>query len=1604
MRLLAICCTLFGAASAYAQPATAGIGVPVRIWGTASGAGEGDFTISGTFLPTSPTDTGYETETAVSTDPNGTQLDFKLPRVNVAVGRSYTVYMTGSYWGSTINITSTPGYAVTINNQVRTKMDLGGSIPVTFMVRRTSDHPGVAGMISTLSTTGIDLRISLGTLRNGGSAGELVLSSPGLGDSFEAPKWTYESSAPDVEVTYGNGMVTRVVANQVTLDVVSGGGWLVDCYYPPHDSTLQYPGLGEKFAAYEIASQSATQWLIRRKLYTQPGSMGYNELKMLVTRTGTWPNFTWTKTGWCPNTYQPSQEIVTTVTSSTGTRTESTTVAAPSSSPGFVVSRTYTDLASGEMLTSESWGSTNPQSRSFAYYTDYNEAGSFGQLKSAVLPGGNWVGFEYYPTTLATGTLPAGLIKYRFKPYLNSPSSPQFSPTQGEVTYYEYGNASLQESKYPTLVETKVNGVVTSRVTYVYTVIQNYGGAKVLTIVKAEGTDSARTLQTTSTVTEEHSGFIATRGSINPDGTRYITSTSYGRWSDGLFVDDPYGRASVVTTLSGVGTSGADTSAYQANQTPAIFPVIGKSIYQKMCRNNHAQTYKEQQGVWTTSGPAYNVVPETVYLYDGFGQLLSKTGGNGAVDSATFSAGLKTTETDKEGIKTEFTYDGSGRLASSKRTAFETIGSMTVNYGYDVMDRVTSEQSVGWDGTSLTTSRQFDDAGRLTSETPAGLGTTSHTYDEANRIHTTTRPDGSTIVETNYLDGRPASKTGSGVVAEYYTYGIESDGRKWQRVDIGTSSSTRWKKSWTDWVGRPLREESPGVVGQPTVVTENTYDNASGWLLTTTKTGYAPTKFVYDRLGKVIRSGLDIDSNGLVVASNDRISETEEWIESVGGSLWARKETRSYYGANSGVVTVDSVVRNRLSGFPTNRVSETQTIDAEGNITTESTDVIRDRRTVTKTTTKPGHTLSQIERKSNGLITYQRGLDGLVTTFAYDGLGRMTVMTDARGNQSTTTYYSNSPLKQSTKDGTGQIVASYGYDALGRVVWQSDALNYVTRTSFTLRGQVHRQWGSGTYPVEFGYETTFGDKTTQSTFRGGSGWDGASWPGTTGTADTTTWGFDTNTGSLVSKTDPQGRTVTQTYNLRGQTVTTTLARGVVTTYSYDSQTGDLLGTSYSDGVTPSVTYTYGRRGAIATVADGAGTRTFGYDSSKPWRLNSEALGSYYGGRHLTYLYEGSGAIGRSVGFQVGAALGSNSDYEALHGYSSDGRVETVRTGFEANSTLRTFRYGFEPNAPLLKSLTIDGNSNFAINRTYETQRDLLTSIETKWGAAVRTKHAYTYDQRMQRSAVIQSGEAYADYGDATQQRLYYNGRGELTAAIGYLGSSLADPTTALPGRRFEYAYDSIGNRQSSNRTGVSGLQDDYVANSLNQYVSRENNIIPVSGSASTTSVVAVTSRNVTAGRKGKFWSDEVVVNNMTAAWAGPISVYAAKPNGGSGDLLRLESRTGQIPAQAQTFSYDLDGNLLSDGVWNYQWDGENRLIRMETTTAARSNGYAHRILEFKYDSLHRRIQKRVLDGGTSAELSSRRFLYQGWNLVLELAAPGGNSVGVGLRSYFGVST
>jgi RHS repeat-associated protein len=137
----------------------------------------------------------------------------------------------------------------------------------------------------------------------------------------------------------------------------------------------------------------------------------------------------------------------------------------------------------------------------------------------------------------------------------------------------------------------------------------------------------------------------------------------------------------------------------------------------------------------------------------------------------------------------------------------------------------------------------------------------------------------------------------------------------------------------------------------------------------------------------------------------------------------------------------------------------------------------------------------------------------------------------------------------------------------------------------------------------------------------------------------------------------------------------------------------------------------------------------------------------------------------------------------------------------------------------------------------------------------------------------------------------------------------------------------------------------------------------------------------------------MTVDNAGAGVWKEFTVAGIRASGGPGgtDAIATGVRKAWVPKTPEAFSYDADGNLTGDGRWTYTWDGENRLVAMQTRSdilppVGHFPLSEYRKLEFGYDLQGRRFSKKVSNWtGSGWQLaSSTLFLYDGWNLIAEL--------------------
>ncbi|MBY0262648.1 MAG: RHS repeat-associated core domain-containing protein, partial [Phycisphaerales bacterium] len=210
----------------------------------------------------------------------------------------------------------------------------------------------------------------------------------------------------------------------------------------------------------------------------------------------------------------------------------------------------------------------------------------------------------------------------------------------------------------------------------------------------------------------------------------------------------------------------------------------------------------------------------------------------------------------------------------------------------------------------------------------------------------------------------------------------------------------------------------------------------------------------------------------------------------------------------------------------------------------------------------------------------------------------------------------------------------------------------------------------------------------------------------------------------------------------------------------------------------------------------------------------------------------------------------------------------------------------------------------------------------------------------------------------------------------------------VPGSRFEYTHDDVGNRvrvynQYPAATTIEDAQD-YSTNALNQYTQKtDQGWAMLSGESDPAAAMQIGVDGVVrAADRGpapyswKFFHARQF-DNAAGALVKDVEFISAAG---------VWAQRALIPARHQTFAYDADGNLLEDGVWSYRWDAENRLSSVTMLPGAALsllNAPAGQqpwlTVEFAYDSTHRRVSKRALSSLTDpTKVSEKNKVQYEW--------------------------
>lgn len=565
--------------------------------------------------------------------------------------------------------------------------------------------------------------------------------------------------------------------------------------------------------------------------------------------------------------------------------------------------------------------------------------------------------------------------------------------------------------------------------------------------------------------------------------------------------------------------------------------------------------------------------------------------------------------------------------------------------------------------------------------------------------------------------------------------------------------------------------------------------------------------------------------------------------------------------------------------------------------------------------TAEGKIAATVDRNSNAAtFAYTNGNLASVTdpagrkaTLSYDAANHLSSITDPTGNSYTFTYNGNTLASVANPDG-GEW--RYTYDANAFMLSKTDPLGNVTTYAYDANHRVasstdpEGKLRSVTYPQP-GADTT---KNTVFTEKDGGVW---------------TYRYDTQAGTLTSKTDPQGGVTSYTYDGNGNRLSTTLPDGTMTTSTYDA-VGNM--TSASDALGQITSYTYNSFGQVLIIKDPQGNSTgYSYDATGNMTSMTDAVGAT-----TLYSYDARGNVTKITN-PLGQA--TTFTYDAAENLAS----VTDPTG-------ATMSYTYDAAGNMLSQTDAGGATS---QYEYNVKNQVVKVTDPQWNAT-----SYTYDLSGNKLSQVDAN------GNTTKYE--YNYKGQLTKTTDALGNITTytysgtgcsscgggtDKLVALTdanGNSTNYQYDPLGklvsetdplgNVTSSNydAKGNQTSKTDGNGNTISYTYDGNGRLLKKSYPDGTEEIYTYDVRGniLTATNQHMGYSfnyDAASKVTKITDSTGKVISYAYDAVGNRTKMVTPDGRT-------ITYSYDKAGrltNILDGGIFTFDYDGLGRRSSLE---------------------------------------------------------------------------
>jgi RHS repeat-associated protein len=491
-----------------------------------------------------------------------------------------------------------------------------------------------------------------------------------------------------------------------------------------------------------------------------------------------------------------------------------------------------------------------------------------------------------------------------------------------------------------------------------------------------------------------------------------LTSVTDALGGETTFTYDGAGRVLTVTDATGATT----TNEYDAlGRLVAVTDALDRTSRTEYDAGNRVTSTVTPSGARTT------------YTYDAADQLLSVTDPLGAVTSTTYDpAGrpVKVTDADGRAVTTE--YDDAGRPVTVTRA-----DGSTLSWTYDAAGRVLTST----DAAGATTTYTYDAAGRRSTTTDVAGRVTTYTYGPSGLLETVALPGGGTIAYSSDGAGRRTGIDYSDATPDV-TYVYDAAGRVTAMAD-GTGTT---EYSY-DSLGRVTDVETPrgdvgygwngvGLLTELTYpsgeVVERTYDDV-GQL--TSVTDWTDREFVFDWTDDGQLE--DITYPNGVVTSYERDAAGRVTGLTTAAQAGLDLLELAYEYSDAGLMTDRALTQGTAtqeSAFAWDDLARVDAVTGAG-----AGDVgFDDAGSVT--VLPDGRALSyDVGRQVTSITAPAIGeLPAVTTSFGYDARGnRATATADAGPGAGTVTHTFDLATRLTSVTGVDGVATSYAYDGIG---------------------------------------------------------------------------------------------------------------------------------------------------------------------------------------------------------------------------------------------------------------------------------------------------------------------------------------------------------------------------------------------------------------------------------------------------------------------------------------------------------------------------------------------------------------------------------------------